>query len=454
MRRSSPATDARGALLSLVGVVATASIIAPPIVISPASAVATVGVLAVGAHLAEGPAASRYPQAAATSDVISSITTLAQFNAVACPTVQVCVAVGTRETERHNASGALVGGSYAPIVVGSQDGGQSWAPQHPPSVAADVLSVSCTSATNCVAVGGTESLSNGAWTSVSGVVLRTTDGSHWQHVAVTGGTLALDSVSCPSTSTCVAVGGTNAAGSITLRPEVLVSHDAGATWSAPKLPISQGELQGLSCLGGSRCVAVGVVTLTSGGRFQSRPLALTTANGGGSWTAGTIANSAGSSGGPDAVACATPTRCTSVGDTFDWCQCGTGVPGHYAETWTSGNGGRTWAHHVFPTIGGYDLWYASAISCWSATQCDVAATGTTTKPGSEYYPFVVPVSSVSGGLAAGDKGVTHGLKPQFVYGLACRSASVCIGVGENFHNQAAIEASSSPGAWVTRYSAS
>jgi hypothetical protein len=76
----------------------------------------------------------------------------------------------------------------------------------------------------------------------------------------------------------------------------------------------------------------------------------------------------GGSGGPTAVGCQSARRCLAVGDSFNWCWCGTGTRSHYGETWVTNDGGATWSERALPTLGGYDVWYANAVSCW-ATAC-------------------------------------------------------------------------------------
>lgn len=91
---------------------------------------------------------------------------------------------------------------------------------------------------------------------------------------------ALDSISCPSTNVCFAVGSYGAEGS------VVTTTNGGATWTYQTLPSPVSYLSGISCPSTSDCFAVGagvfgagvvagvVVATTDGGRtwfFQGLP---------------------------------------------------------------------------------------------------------------------------------------------------------------------------------------
>ncbi len=168
---------------------------------------------------------------------------------VSCPTTTTCVA-------GENGSGDGV------TTVGTDNAGTwSWIPEVP--VASDVNGggylegVSCPSATTCVGVGfdsnfegvtteGTDNAGTWTWSTEQPVM-----GS----VTTTG---ELTGVSCPSATTCVAVGygsgdngqsttGTDNAGTWTWSQESQVASDANG----------QGILQGVDCLSSTLCMAVG-----------------------------------------------------------------------------------------------------------------------------------------------------------------------------------------------------
>ena len=116
-----------------------------------------------------------------------------------------------------------------------------------------LLSVSCVSANDCVAVGYT--YTGSAYETLTMVW----DGSAWSIVtSPNAGTIndALSSVSCVSATECVAVGRTST-GSAT---ETLTMVWDGTVWSivtSPNDGTSNDELRSVSCVSASDCVAVG-----------------------------------------------------------------------------------------------------------------------------------------------------------------------------------------------------
>ncbi len=382
-------------------------------------------------------------------------TTSSYFNALSCPSPTVCVAVGAVQTDRDNPAGKVVGGSFQPIAVRTVNGGRSWAAVDMPALDANLRAVSCWSTTACVAVGGTRTAYRGSWYSVAAVVLRIqgTAASVVGHVPA--GARALDAVSCPGAGSCVAAGGALALGTVGLRPELLATHDGGATWASVPLPISAGQLESVSCASAAHCVALGASsyetgTPATGEEARSRPVALWSSAPATSWHVGAIGNRL-SGGGPTAVSCRSSGHCLAVGDWFNWCWCGTGTPGEFGSAWATSNGGATWSQTVLPVLDGYVTWYANAVSCW-ATGCAMGATVSTTKPGSEYYSGVQPLSA-SGAPAGALSTSANGLRPQYIYGLSCGAAARCVAVGQDWAKpgEAAIETETAAGHWATTY---
>ena len=131
-----------------------------------------------------------------------------------------------------------------------------------------LFSVSCVSATECVAVGYT---STG---SAVETLVMVWDGSVWSIVSSpnAGSFDELRSVSCVSASDCVAVGFTNT-GSAT---ETLVMVWDGSVWSivsSPNAGTSDDALLSVSCVSASDCVAVGYTN--TGNAFETLVISLT-----------------------------------------------------------------------------------------------------------------------------------------------------------------------------------
>ncbi|MGH3150653.1 MAG: hypothetical protein ACRDOB_07985, partial [Streptosporangiaceae bacterium] len=192
------------------------------------------------------------------------------LNAVTCPSATACVAVG----------GAIVTGS-----------GSSWTATTSPLPASDLnpelTAVTCRSASSCVAVGSYQvSSSSGG----SLPLLVTGSGSSWTAVKaplVAGGPRvpaeALDTVSCPAASSCVAIGTFADANN---KAQILLMSESGSSWSAAEGPLpsnaapfsatgksslSPPHAVSLTCLSTSNCVAVGSYTDTAP---QTEPLLL------------------------------------------------------------------------------------------------------------------------------------------------------------------------------------
>jgi hypothetical protein len=209
---------------------------------------------------------------------------------VSCSSTSDCVAVGSAN------NGLVARALY------STDGGATWSSGTLPSGSTNLDAVSCASESNCVALGEylyDEILGDDVFYSTDG-------GATWS-----SGTLratGVDSVSCASVSHCVAVGGNCFKGSYSCiyLGEVFYSTDGGSTWSSGTLPDTfpnaVGYFDSVSCASTSDCVAVGY-----GG--NGSPPALYSTDGGSSWSWGTLPNGVG----VDAVSCASVSDCVAVG---------------------------------------------------------------------------------------------------------------------------------------------
>jgi hypothetical protein len=218
-------------------------------------------------------------------------------------------------------------------------------------------SVSCTSSSFCVAVG------YAGGDAGSAVIYN---GSTWSEASVVDTSDGLSSVSCVSSSFCMAMDGSG--GALTYN---------GSTWSAPT-PTGT-DLTKVSCVSSSFCVAVGgssQASVYSGGMWSALSsigvsadsiscaseafcVAVGSSNGGpgyavtydgGSWSAPTEIASGYDDPGPSSVSCGSPTFCVAVG----------GNPGN-EETYSDGKWSST------------PIGQASAVSCASESFCVAAA---------------------------------------------------------------------------------
>ncbi len=284
---------------------------------------------------------------------------------ISCASPTSCIAVGATAT---------IGGSsllsYVPYVVATNNAGATWNEVPFPSAPGMILtSVSCTSATSCVAGGFPAKLS----LSVKPEIFYTSDaGATWKAASVPSSLESLGGISCvASSSTCFAVGLVGIASS-----EVVESTDAGATWQSTKgappagivsllVPLITGNA--ISCASVSTCTFVGVkadVSLTSLGLA---PMSVTTTNAGATWNANAMgpAEGPGALEIPSGISCASTVSCTAIGTSFLGAQTST--------AWQTSNAGVTWAQeNPIAGLGTYAHAFLYSVSCATASTCYVA----------------------------------------------------------------------------------
>jgi hypothetical protein len=177
------------------------------------------------------------------------------------------------------------------------------------AAANSLFSVSCVSASSCIAAGLYDNGSGVYQT----LVLRW-DGVSWtQMTSPNNGSSdnGLMSVSCVSSSSCVAVGYyVNGSGAY----QTLVLSWDGASWAQVNSPnggTNYNQLTSVSCASESSCVAVG----QSNNNDPSRTLVLRWD--GVSWTLLASPNSGGANNALDAVSCASESSCVAFGSFYD-----------------------------------------------------------------------------------------------------------------------------------------
>ncbi|HXR13408.1 MAG TPA: hypothetical protein VN740_02030 [Solirubrobacteraceae bacterium] len=190
-----------------------------------------------------------------------------QLGGAFCPAASACVAVG----ERHRGFGVL-----APVAERST--GPRWmlvaapAANVPGSMTSILVSVSCSSARSCAAVGD-RSTAAGA----HAPFVERLSGSAWSIEATPPrADAALGGVSCGSAGDCTAVG--LDAGSNRGRTLPLVERWNGRSWSleagaALGRDRTAGALAAVSCPSPTVCVAVGFATYDAGGVVRTLTLA-------------------------------------------------------------------------------------------------------------------------------------------------------------------------------------
>jgi hypothetical protein len=288
----------------------------------------------------------------------------------------------------------------------------------------ELVSVSCVSTTNCLAVGVNQNGDGG-----NGAPLTEKwNGSKWASTAALklpaggkGGVLS--SVVCKSASECVAVGGYVKSGTSFF---ALAAKWNGKTWTTFTAPGTAGDntfLGGLSCVTATDCVAAGSFT-TDGGN-DAAPLA--DSWNGSKWTQ--LANPKTPPGSEfgllASVACVAAKSCMATGVDLN----STGA-GELAETWN----GSEWTITKAPATGNATVGELSGVSCLSLKNCSavgdsVTVSGTTVKEtgyaqhwnGTAWSNVTVPWAA-----SAGDT---------LLSGISCVSPTDCVAVGMSNINE-------------------
>ncbi|HVC82522.1 MAG TPA: YCF48-related protein, partial [Chloroflexota bacterium] len=229
-----------------------------------------------------------------------------------------------------------------------------------PTSTATLGSISCPSSSTCFAVG------------TGGTILATRNGGATWTSLPSGTTQQLSGISCPSISTCVAVED--------LARAFLVTNDGGATWTS-RAAATNGAAA-ISCPSTVICFAVGISDAIEA-----------TSDGGATWTA----QSSGTPSNLWSVSCPSTTTCFAVGTS--------------GTILATSNGGSTWTSQPTGTTN-----YLAWISCPSTTTC-----------------FVVGDPGLI--LATSDGGATWNSQPsgttQTLRGISCPSTTSCFVVGWN-----------------------
>ncbi|MGH3157078.1 MAG: hypothetical protein ACRDNF_10935 [Streptosporangiaceae bacterium] len=227
--------------------------------------------------------------------------------------------------------------------------GTRWSLATPPkllgkAVRVELYGVSCTSATACLAVGAEYAPSQLA-------LAYQWNGTSWTRLTMSTATVSLNAVSCSSATSCVAVGCCSTSG-------WLAEVWNGTSWTVQTTPATPvAGMNSVSCTSPSACTAVGSNTGLVAARWN-----------GTSWTVQTPAAAP-----PGAavvqfggVSCSTATACTAVGAYST----STNDPGGViVQSWN----GSTWTNDTAPDPGGSSAHDGlDSVSCTAPAACTAA----------------------------------------------------------------------------------
>ena len=263
-----------------------------------------------------------------------------ELRSVSCVSASSCLAVGTEFNAPVNSPLVLAWDGEFWVQVASPDFGNG---------GGSLDAASCVSPSSCTAVGSYSE--NG---SPSETLVMVWDGVSWNRLSspnIGTGSNVLSSVSCVSVSSCTAVGNHDDAG--TWKTLVLVWD--GISWThatSPNYGVGSNYLVSVSCVSATWCVAVGDY-LDSG----SKTLVLV--GDGATWTQGTSPNPSAASNALNSVSCVSTSICTAVGYTY------TGI---LTETVALIWDGITWTRVASPNSSDTEN-VLNSVSCATTTSC-------------------------------------------------------------------------------------
>jgi hypothetical protein len=213
-----------------------------------------------------------------------------QLSGVACPGPTTCFLVGNRATAK--------GGG---VFERWDNGTLSALPEA--GLQSAMTDLDCPSVTMCVAVGATDE-------NFAELRIQTYDGAHWTDAgaAVPSDTSDLSSVSCASTTSCMATGGYYDEDARQWSP--LAETWNGTTWTKqPNPPTDYYGAHDVACPAVNDCVIVG----TAGAGTAKFTTAIALTWDGSQWADEAVPRAGHYSNSLDAVSCWGPTQCRAVG---------------------------------------------------------------------------------------------------------------------------------------------
>ncbi|NNN20635.1 MAG: hypothetical protein HKL80_01355 [Acidimicrobiales bacterium] len=200
---------------------------------------------------------------------------ISDLNGIDCPDAKTCIAVG-------QSIDPTTLKSMASIAI-TLDGASDWTEGFISNSVTDLNAVSCLSVDNCVAI-GINSLG-------SSIVATTFNGGfNWNIQPFILSTNSASQLSCTPTA-CYAIGTYNS------QPSMVLSNNAGASWSQISIPSNFNSLDNISCPSYGIC-------MISGDDFSGNALSASTQNNGIVWNTSNLGTAI-----PSALECIATTEC-------------------------------------------------------------------------------------------------------------------------------------------------
>ena len=329
------------------------------------------------------------------------------FTGDSCTAARACVAAGFDVAVQH----------YPKPLVDTWDG-VTWHAQIAPAPRSATesvsLAVACTDAGGCTSVGFNTAPSDRSktlaerwspsWTIQTSASPASPDS-------------ALDGVSCPWRTYCLAVGYYFTAA----QSDAPLSESwDGHTWTIRATPVPTGatgsELRAVSCSAANHCVAVGAYDTSDGSQFGFAERWDGTA-----WHLQHVAGVTGATGSElVGVACTSGTACTAVGDYAD----GQGRQRVLAEVWN----GTAWRVEHTPTVAGAQAVGLTSVACTAATTCTAAGRYIDTRGDTD---TLVEIRRGASWAVQPSPNQPGAVSTSFA-GVACLSNTSCVAVGNEY----------------------
>ena len=210
-------------------------------------------------------------------DAVPDSSLLSNVGLVSCPSITSCFAVGaTKKTTNPTVLSK-------PVFLHWD--GSNWVKQTSPEVLLEqnyvLYSISCASSTFCMAVGISTTASTSTVPAVQSLLIQTWDGLNWTTAPEpninTSQKNSLNSVSCVSNTYCVAVGKTGVSSATSAEQTLALLWD-GAAWTLSQSPNTavnrNNSLDNVFCISAGNCLASGKGAIGAVTAISSHPLVI------------------------------------------------------------------------------------------------------------------------------------------------------------------------------------